>query len=228
MDMSGTGGTAPYLEVGYGQGPLTCPAGFETSDILVNVGNGGTEATGALTWSLTNWPNAGGFVIDPAQTTCVASAPFAGTTDCVLAVSFAPTLATEYQGVIQVSASPGGSASWTLTGNATTLTLTASSSALTFAPTPVGQTSVTQTLIVFNPGVWPSQDDFSVAITGSGAASFEIVSDTCDGIPMAANTPCTLTIAFKPTAAGDAPATLTAGAGAAIPTVSVTLDGTGE
>ena len=69
---------------------------------------------------------------------------------------------------------------------------------MTFPETPVGGASVAQTILITNSGASPTG---TIATEVSGFV-FEITSDTCTGVSLAAGGFCTISVRFEPTASG--------------------------
>ena len=77
-----------------------------------------------------------------------------------------------------------------------------------FPATLVGQDSATTTVTLNNPGDRPL-DVTSVSLGGSNPGDFVIVTDHCSGTSVPVGGACTVTVRFRPTAAGTRTATLT-------------------
>jgi subtilase family serine protease len=108
---------------------------------------------------------------------------------------------------------------------APTASLTLSAESLTFSSTKVGSTSAAQTVTVKNTGkVAATIYTGAITVSGSDASSFE-ESTTC-GASLAIGASCTLTVKFKPAAAGSLTATLSIADNAAIALQQVSLKGT--
>jgi hypothetical protein len=106
-------------------------------------------------------------------------------------------------------------------------TIAFSPTPLTFPATNPGATSPAQTLIVINTSTTTPMSVTSYTFSGPNASEFSIQSKTCvTSLP--ANSSCTLSIIFKPTAAGSVTANLVATDNATGSPQSVLLTGTGN
>jgi hypothetical protein len=110
--------------------------------------------------------------------------------------------------VFGATSSSGGSA-----------TLTASPTSLTFASTAVGASSAAQSVTVSNTGTAAATVS-SVAVTGDFAQT-----NSC-GTSIAAGASCTVSVTFRPTAAGTRTGTVTVTSNATNPSLAVSLSGT--
>ncbi len=153
--------------------------------------------------------------------TCTGQTLAVGAT-CAVQLRFAPAATGTRNGLLTVYANvPGGQATATLTGTGTAaaaIVLTPSS--LTFAATIVNQTSASQIITVSNTGGTPS-----ALATPTLTGDFQFTANTC-GPTLAAQTGCSLAIAFTPTASGARTGTLTVVDDAG--TQTATLIGTGD
>ncbi len=95
---------------------------------------------------------------------------------------------------------PGGTL--VLNVNASISTIVVSPSSLVFASQPVGLTSAVQSVTFQNNTVDTPINIASASITGSNAADFVIVSQSCAGGPVAPGRECSVNIGFDPTAVG--------------------------
>ena len=97
---------------------------------------------------------------------------------------------------------------------------------LAFGIVHVGVTSATQTITVRNPGTLATS---AISITKAGAdpTEFTILSDTCNTLPLAPTSTCTIGVAYAPNGVGTRSATI-AGTATTGGSFSVTLTGTGE
>ena len=160
-----------------------------------------------------------------ASKTCGTS--LAAGASCTLTIGFKPTVAgSASANLVATDSAAGSPQSVPLSGTATSLpTVSFSPSSLTFPSTNVGVTAPAQVLTVFNTGT-QLMTVSSYKFTGTSASEFSIQSKTC-GTSLAANSSCTITILFKPTAVGSASATLVATDSALGSPQSVALSGTG-
>jgi parallel beta-helix repeat protein len=160
---------------------------------------------------------------DFAETNTCGSSIAAGAS-CAVSVTFKPTAAGSRTGTLTVNAG-GTTNTVSLSGTGATAgggsaTLSASPTSVSFGNEAVGSTSAARTVTVTN--------------TGSAAATVSSVSagtpfaetNTC-GTSIAAGASCTVSVTFKPTAAGAAAANLTVASNAANPSLTVALSGTG-
>jgi hypothetical protein len=105
-------------------------------------------------------------------------------------------------------------------------TLTLSTSALSFGTVTSGTTSAAQTITVTNSSSTTPVNLTSIALSGTGAASFVQVSNC--GTTLAASSSCIILVEFMPTAASASTATLTVTANNPDATATVALSGTGH
>jgi hypothetical protein len=169
------------------------------------VTNTGTVTTGAVMTGL-GGTDPGAFQIVSDQ--CVGKMLIPNDT-CMLGVEFAPTADGARSGKLQVSATPGGGASATLSGKAAApgdLQVTPTTPA--FQPTVVGANSAPVTFTVKNTGGAPS-GALDVALSGVNAAMFHKANDNCSTTTLNPNATCTVEVQFSPTASGMKAASLT-------------------
>jgi hypothetical protein len=114
---------------------------------------------------------------------------------CKVTIVFRPTYVGSATATFGVSA-PGFTGSLVVFGSATGLHT--STSSVNFAPTVVGNTSGSQTILITNSG--PSSTG-PLATEVSGFV-FEFSSDTCAGTSLAPGGFCTIAVRFRPTAPG--------------------------
>lgn len=194
--------------------------GMSSASATVVVGNAGNGPTGALAVMLAG-PNSAEFVIDSDGCSGKTLAP---STTCKVSVHFAPTMAGAATAALDLSATPGGHASITLSGQGVTPGSLAITPAMKdFGSFTTGASSPTQTFTVSNSG-GSATPAVTVAVNGANAGDFAISMNACSG-PIAAGGSCTLDVAFAPSAAGTRTASLAATAGAFTATAS--LSGTG-
>jgi hypothetical protein len=152
----------------------------------------------------------------------------AASASCTFSLAFQPTAV----GTASATLSIADNASSTVQTIALTGTgvgvpaVSISPTSLTFASTNVGSTSAAQTVTLKNTGTGALTIS-SVSFTGSNAASYA-QTNTC-GTSLAASASCAISITFKPTAAGAAPASLSLADNASntASAQTVTLSGTG-
>ncbi len=144
---------------------------------------------------------------------------------CTITVTFKPTVVGANMAAIKIADNATGSPqSINLTGTATGPSVSLTPTSLTFAATPVGTFAATQTVTVKNTGTGPLTIA-SVGLTGTNASSFSL-GKTC-GTTLAASASCTVTVGFKPVAAGALSAALKLTDNAAGGSQSVSILGTG-
>lgn len=142
---------------------------------------------------------------------------------CAVNVSFIPTALKQRTGTLTVfgNITGGGQVAVPLNGTgAPGAAITLTPGSLSFAETLIGQTAAVQNIAVSNTGGVPATLA-SEAATGN----FAITANTCTGV-LAANSGCTLSIAFTPTAAGTRTGTLTVID--SVGTQTAQLSGTGQ
>ena len=148
-----------------------------------------------------------------ATNTCnVALAPGAS---CTIPVHFAPTAAAADAGVesatLDVTAAPGGAPTATLSGSGTAPAALGITGMNTFPDQLINTTSAATTFTVTNNGAAPSTAP-TTAITPLAQSVFMVTANTCT-TPLAPLATCSVSVTFKPTAVGPAPAaTLTVNA----------------
>jgi hypothetical protein len=156
---------------------------------------------------------------------------------CIVKVVFSPSMAGTRSAMASVSATPGGTATATLTGTGLTPSnLQIMPNAFDFMTVDVG-TSMTKTFTVQNMGGSPS--GMLGAPTGISGA-FSLQNDNCTGTTLAANGTCTFDVKFAPStygatsvsvteaaSPGGTAATNVSGTGRDFVTLTVTKSGTG-
>jgi len=151
------------------------------------------------------------------QNNCPAT--LASQTTCTITVTFAPSTIGLRKGAVSLLVN-GGVLNQTLSITGTGLpVLAATPSALTFASTPVGSSSL-QSVTLLNQSA--AAQTFTLAATGS----FSINSTSCAS-PLAAGAQCVVSVAFQPTSAGLQTRSLSATLAGALPPEAVNLTGTG-
>ena len=198
--------------------------GSTTAAQIVTVKNTGTAAL-TLTSETITGTNASSFI--KSASTCGTS--LAANASCTVSIEFKPTAAGTLKASLAIADNASGSPqSVSLTGTgagATAPAVTLSPTSLTFASTTVGSTTAAQTVTVKNTGT-AALTLSSETITGTNASSFLKSASTC-GTSLAANASCTVSIEFKPTAAGTLTASLAIADNASGSPQSVALTGTG-
>jgi hypothetical protein len=135
------------------------------------------------------------------SSTCSTTTALAVGASCTVTVSFKPTAAGTLTATLDVIDNAGTqTASLSGTGTAATTTLSLSPTSLTFASTVVGNTTAAQVVTIKNTGT-NAVTLTSETITGTNATSFLKSATTC-GTSLAAAASCTVSVEFKPAAAG--------------------------
>ncbi|MET0818142.1 MAG: choice-of-anchor D domain-containing protein, partial [Solirubrobacteraceae bacterium] len=155
--------------------------------------------------------NAGDFAI--AGGTCPAGGQLAGGASCTVVAEFDPQAAGSKQTTLEVSGTPGGSASTTLSGRGVAAAALGFDSLVVDFGNVAFNSSSTRTLTLRNTG-GSSTSAISLAITGTNASRFAIepTGDTCSGQTLASGATCTFTIRFTPLNMGAKTAFVTASA----------------
>lgn len=160
-----------------------------------------------------------------ATSMCGAVLAPAGT--CQVSVVFVPTSSGSKTATLEVSATPGGTATSQLSGTAQTpAALSGSPSPGSFGFAVVGSMSGSSlTFTISNQGEAASPPLTSM-MGGSHAGDFIKGTDTCQGQTVAGGSSCTVSVRFQPSAAGARSGTLSV-AGAGITPAVIPLAGTG-
>jgi hypothetical protein len=223
--LTGTG-VAPGIS--FAPTSLTYPSqgvGTTSSAQTITVTNNGTAALHVTSITFTG-TNAGDFAKSADTCTGAAVAPLAA---CSVSVTFSPT-ATGARSASVSFADDVVPSPQTVALSGTGVTLAPGTSfnppTLTFANQGVGTTSAAQTVTVTNNGN-ASLHVTSVTLTGSNAGDFAKSADTCTGATVAVNATCTVSVTFKPTAAGSRTASLSFADDAPGSPQAVALSGTG-
>ena len=167
------------------------------------VTNTGQSASGPISVAVTG-TNTADFVID--ANSCTATLAAGG--NCSVSVRFTPAAAGARTATLSVSGTPGGSVTSSLKGTGATAKLVLSPASHGYGSVTIGASSDSQSYTVTNTGLAAS-GPVAVAITGTDAGDFNLVSSTCGG-QIAAGSSCTVGVAFAPSAPGSRTATLTA------------------
>jgi len=222
-NLQGTGSATPAaLEIS----PLSQPfgsvvIGSETSSSFT-VRNHGEVATGALKVLVSGGlDGTSDFSIESDE---CSGTPLAGLGTCTIQIRFQPTSSGAKSASLVVSATPGGSATASLSGTGL------SPASITFTPVvydyglvATGSTS-SKPITITNTG---DVDSPTLSVTLSGdITDFSITQDECSGSPLAATGTCTVDVTFSPTSLGARSATLQV-AGAPGGSVPASLSGTG-
>jgi hypothetical protein len=221
---SGTAATAPAVTLS--PTSLTFAStvvGSTTAAQVVTIKNTGTAAL-TLTSETITGTNATSFL--KSATTCGTS--LAASASCTVSVEFKPAAAGALTASLSVADNASGTPQLvTLKGTGTTpaLTVTLSPTTLTFASTTVGVTTAAQVVTVKNTST-SAVTLSSETITGTNATSFLKSATTC-GTSLAASATCTVSVEFKPAAAGALTAALSVADNATGTPQTVALKGTG-
>jgi hypothetical protein len=212
----GTGITSPTLSV--------TPASADLGNVVL--GTSATQVfqvlnntTGVLT--LTNI--SGGQADGSAQTDFsqqnACPTTLASQATCTITVTFTPSTTGLRKGALNLLVN-GGVLNQTVSIVGTGVPiLAATPSALTFASTPVGSSSL-QSVTLLNQSA--SAQSFTLAVTGP----FTVNSTTCAS-PLAAGAQCVVSVAFQPTSTGLQTSALTVTPAGTVQTVAINLTGTG-
>lgn len=221
LSLTGTGLAPAGLQIsptnpGFG----SVVVGFASPPVVLTVTNTGSSVTGPLS-VLSSDPD---FRIS--STTC--SGPLPGNASCTVTMTFVPVVAGAQSATLTVSASPGGSATATLSGTGLTpATLSyVGASPLNFGNFPVlGGASASQIVRIQNTGQ-SATGVISTALTGPDVPDFQIVNNRCTGTPLGVGAFCEITLVFDPVATGTRSADLIVSANPG-GSVRITLLGTG-
>ncbi len=198
--------------------------GVTTAAQVVTLKNTGTAAL-TLTSETITGTSASSFL--KSATTCGTS--LAVGASCTVSVEFKPAAAGALTAALSIADNATGSPqSVSLSGTgvaATAPVVTLSPTSLTFASTTVGVTTAAQVVTVKNTGT-AALTLTSETITGTNATSFIKSATTC-GTSLAVGASCTVSVEFKPAAAGALTAALSVADNATGSPQSVKLSGTG-
>jgi len=195
--------------------------GATTAAQLVTVKNSGTAAL-TLTSETLIGTDPTSFVIS--AKTCGTSLAVGAT--CTVSVEFKPLAAGALTASLAVADNATGSPQKVaLSGTATAPAVTLTPASLTFASTKVGATTAAQVVTVKNSGT-AALTLTSETLTGTDPTSFVISAKTC-GTSLAVGATCTVSVEFKPLAAGALTASLAVADNATGSPQKVALSGTG-
>jgi hypothetical protein len=186
-------------------------AGSTSSPLPVTAENSGQTAVGISSITI-----AGPFLL--AMNSC-GTTSFGSGSDCQLQVAFAPKVAGPASGLLTILDDAGTQVVQLIGTGASPPTDTLSSTALTFVPTIIGQTSAAQSVTLTNSGDLPLT---SIAATIGGP--FQLKND-CTA-QLVAHSSCSLGVSFTPIQSGTQTGSLTI-ADAVNPGQTVTLSGSG-
>jgi len=221
VSLSGTGtSTAPAVSLS--------PASLAFGSLSVGI------ASTAQTTTLTNSGNAalnvtsiavsGTNASDFAETNNCGSSVAAGA-NCTISVTFKPTTAgTRTASVTLTDNASGSPQTVSLTGTGAASSASLSPTSLTFASQTVGASSPAQTITLTNSGN-AALSLTSIAVSGANSSDFAETNNCGSSVAAGAN--CTISVTFKPTAAGTRTAAVTLADNATGSPQSVSLSGTG-
>ncbi len=226
-DFTYTGGSSSAPTISLSPAALTFASttvGSTSAAQTVTVKNTGTS-TVTLTSEIITGTNATSFL--KSATTC--GTTLAAGASCTVSVEFKPAAAGALTANLSVADNATGSPQTVkLTGTgaaAQTFTVSLSPTSLAFASTTVGSTTAAQVVTVKNTGTG-TVTLTSEAIAGTNATSFLKSATTC-GTTLAAGASCTVSVEFKPAAAGALTAGLSVADNATGSPQTVALTGTG-
>ena len=186
----------------------------------VTLTNTGTAALSISSIALTG-TNPGNF----AETNNCGSSVAAGA-NCTISVTFKPSVSGAATAALSIADNVSGSPqSVSLSGTGAASSASLSPTSLTFASQTVGASSAAQTITLTNSGN-AALSVTSIAVSGANASDFA-ESNSC-GSSVAAGANCTISVTFKPTAAGTRTAAVTLTDNATGSPQSVSLSGTGR
>ena len=223
--LTGTG-VAPTLTVSLSPTALTFASTTEGSTSAaqtVMVKNTGTGTVTLSSETITG-TDASSFV----KSATICGSTLAAGASCTVSVEFKPAAAGTLKASLSIADNATGTPqtiALTGTGVAPTLTVSLSPTALTFVSTTEGSTSAAQAITVKNTGTGTVTLS-SETITGTNASSFVKSATTC-GSTLAAGASCTVSVEFKPAAAGTLKASLSVADNATGTPQTVALTGTG-
>lgn len=222
--LTGTGITATLTIAPTSNNYGTVVVNTSTSDVTFTVTNTGGLASGVPNVALSG-NDPGEFTIS--TNNCTAALAPNGT--CTVLVKFSPTSSTlgAKSASLDVSATPGGMASATLSGtSAAQASLAITPSPKDFGTVPQNTSSTPVTFTVTNNGGVAS-GTITMSVSGTNGTDFVMSNDTCSTTTLAAGGTCTVDVTFTPTTATMESATLTATATPGGPATS-NLTGTGQ
>jgi subtilase family serine protease len=217
--LSGTG-TAPAVSLApTGLAYSSLNVGLTSTTQSITLRNTGT---GALTISSIS---VGGANASSFSQTNNCGASLAASASCTVTITFRPAASGALTATLKVADNAANSPQTiTLSGTGTVPAVSLSPATLVFTTTSTGSSSAAQTATLRNTGTGPTTIS-SVSFSGANASSFS-QTNTC-GATLAANASCTVTVTFRPTAAGLLTATLGVADNAANSPQTVALSGTG-
>ncbi len=220
VSLSGTGSAAAASLsptcLSFGNQAVNTTSGVLTATLT----NGGNAALSLSSIALTG-ANAGDF----AQTNTCGTSVAAGAS-CTVSVTFDPTASGNRSASVSFTDNANGSPqSFSLSGTGTSATVSLSPSSLSFTNQPISVTSSTQVVTLTNGGN-TALSISSLTITGTNAADFAEVADTC-GSSVAAGANCSIGVAFTPSTSKSETASLAIADNATGSPQAVSLSGLG-
>ena len=232
VGLSGTG-QVPSFTLNFSPSSLTFAlqnTGSTSTAQSVTVTNNGNSPVTFSSIALTG-ANSGDFAIS--NNSCpVGAGSLAATSSCSVSVTFSPSANGSRIAAITFTDNASGSpqsVGLTGTGQVPTYTLNLNPGSLTFALQNTGTTSAAQAVTITNNG--NSAVTFSsIALTGANPGDYSISADTCPvgSGNLAANSSCSLSVKFSPTANGTRTAAVTFTDNANGSPQSIGLTGTGQ
>jgi subtilase family serine protease len=228
ITLSGTGAGGTTSSATASPSSLTFPSttiGGTSASQTVTLTN-----TGTASLTLTSSPTITGTYgsLFHGASSCGGNATLAAGASCITTFTFNPTAAGTFTATLSFNDNaPGSPQTVTLIGiGGGTAAVGLSPSSLAFASTNVGSSSAAQVVTLKNTGA-SALTISGITFTGTGAAAYGKTS-TC-GTSLAANASCAISVTFKPTVAGAAPASLSvADSGSGSPqTIAITGTGMG-
>ena len=204
--------------VGYGATPVGSRSGEEV--VVVHNDGGVPVQLGAISIVGANAPE---FLI--VGTTCAGVVlPPEGT--CEVRIVFAPSSSGAKQATLEFAHNgPTSPLQTPLAGQAlAALGLVPNASDLNFSRVTVGVSSGVLRLVMTNAAATPA-NIVGVAVNGTAAADFKIVSDSCSGSVLGSGTSCSIGLSVQPSVAGSRLASLTVNANVPANAVSLRADG---
>jgi hypothetical protein len=194
------------------------PVGVPSSPISVTLTNSGTDSL-----LITSIVDANGF--SQTNNCPVAPTPLTATESCTINVTFTPTSPGAANDTLTITDDAAGSPQMVpLTGVGAEPVVSLSPTSLTFASQTIGTTSTSQQITLSNTGNAVLAID-SITITGANAGEFNLTNG-CSA-SLAADSSCTISVTFTPTAAGNATGSVTVTDNAAGSPQTVSLTGVG-
>ena len=202
-DSSGPG-SAPSLQLGGTSHAFgSVPVGGQSQPRRFTLSNTGDGPTNPLSVLLSG-TNATEFAIVEDDCTGVALAPSA---DCRIDMQMRPTTLGTKAAKLEVRDGGGHSASVALAGTGAAGGIIMATSSHDFGPTGTTTPSLPYTFVVQNAG--PPVGPLRSAVSGPQAGHFEVTSDSCNGVTLAAGTACAVAVRYRPLAVGASVAALT-------------------